>query len=300
MKSFDFTVSSPDGGMRLDMFLLQSLDGVSRSRIKSVIEDGGASVNGRSAKAGYAVKEGDRVVFDLPDPIMLEAKPENIALDIIYEDGGLAVVNKPQGMVVHPACGSESGTLVNALLYNLKSLSSINGVIRPGIVHRLDKDTSGLLVIAKTDAAHKRLSAEIQKKEAKRFYIALLDGNLKSDDGIIIAPVGRSRSDRKKMAVAEGGRYAETHYKTLERFGKYTLVEFELKTGRTHQIRVHAKHIGHPVVGDAAYGGSNAFKLKGQLLHAYKLIISSEKGESMIFEAPLPEYFLLVLDKLRK
>ncbi len=301
MQSFDYTVSAESVGERLDKYLSEKAEGVSRSRIKTICDEGGCTVNGKIVKAGYALREGDEVVMLLPDAKPLEAVAEDIPVNIVYEDDCMAVINKPQGMVVHPAAGNADGTLVNALLFRLKSLSTINGVIRPGIVHRLDKDTSGLLVIAKDDDAHKKLAAEIQKKDAKRYYIALLDGNLKQDDGVVIAPIGRSRTDRKKMAIVEGGRYAETHYKVLERFGKYTLCEFELKTGRTHQIRVHAKSLGHPVVGDNTYGGSNAFRLNGQLLHAYKLILTHPRtNETMCFEAPLPDYFEFVLDKLRK
>ncbi|MEG2456599.1 MAG: RluA family pseudouridine synthase, partial [Clostridia bacterium] len=255
----------------------------------------------KPTRAGYFIKINDIVTFSLPEPKALNATPQNIPIDIVYEDDYLAVINKAQGMVVHPAVGSESGTLVNALLYNLKSLSNINGVIRPGIVHRLDKDTSGLLVIAKTNEAHKKLSSAIAMKEAKRFYIALVDGNLKEDSGVINQPIGRCPRDRKKMAVVADGRIAETHFKVLKRYGRYTLVEFELKTGRTHQIRVHAKFIHHPVVGDSIYGGSNEFKLKGQLLHAFKLIfIHPISGQPMEFVADLPEYFKLTLDKMPK
>lgn len=301
MQKFDFSVSDGYVGERLDKYLTENLSDVSRSRIKTLCDDGSCTVNGKQVKAGFSLRKGDAVVVNLPDAKPIEALPEDIPVDIVYEDECMAVINKPQGMVVHPAAGNADGTLVNALLFNLKSLSTINGVIRPGIVHRLDKDTSGLLVIAKDDDAHKKLAAEIQKKDAKRYYLALLDGNMKDDAGVVIAPIGRSRSDRKKMAIVEGGRYAETHFKVLERFGKYTLCEFELKTGRTHQIRVHAKSLGHPVVGDATYGGSNAFRLNGQLLHAYKLVLTHPRtGDLISFEAPLPDYFSFVLDKLRK
>lgn len=301
MKKFEFVVPEESEGERFDRFLAEKLTDVSRSRIKNVIEDGGATLNGKTVKAGETVRCGDKAVFELPDERVLSAEPENIPVDIIYEDDDIAVVNKPQGMVVHPACGAENGTLVNALLYNLSSLSSINGVIRPGIVHRLDKDTSGLLVVAKNDDAHRGLQRQIQKKEAKRYYIALLDGNLKEDSGVINQPVGRSRTDRKKMAVVPDGRPAETHFKVIERFMRYTLCEFELKTGRTHQIRVHASYMHHPVTGDPVYGGSNAFKLKGQMLHAYKLVLTHPSTKkTMTFTAPLPEYFTAVLDILRK
>lgn len=245
METFEFVAAKEDKGERLDRFLQKNLPGVSRSHVKTIIEEGGATVNGKVEKAGASLKENDKIVFNLPSPKNLSLEPENIPLDIVYEDDDIAVINKPQGMVVHPACGSENGTLVNALLYNLSSLSTINGVVRPGIVHRLDKDTSGLLVVAKNDEAHKNLQSQIQKKDAKRYYVALLDGNVKEDAGTINEPVGRSHSDRKKMAVVKDGRNAETHFRVLRRFSRYTFCEFELKTGRTHQIRVHAKFV-HP------------------------------------------------------
>ena len=211
------------------------------------------------------------------------------------------VINKAQGMVTHPATGSPDGTLVNALLYHVKDLSGINGVLRPGIVHRLDKDTSGLIMVAKNDASHLSLSKQIAEKSAKRYYIALVDGNIKEDSGVIEQPIARHRIDRKKMAVDRDGRVAKTAFKVLERFQKYTLVEYELFTGRTHQIRVHSSFIHHPVVGDPVYGGSNKFGLDGQLLHAFKLVLSHPRsGEIMTFEAPIPQYFETVLNKLRK
>lgn len=301
METFEFVAAKEDKGERLDRFLQKNLPGVSRSHVKTIIEEGGATVNGKVEKAGASLKENDKVVFNLPSPKNLSLEPENIPIDIVYEDDDIAVINKPQGMVVHPACGSENGTLVNALLYNLSSLSTINGVVRPGIVHRLDKDTSGLLVVAKNDEAHKNLQSQIQKKDAKRYYVALLDGNVKEDAGTINEPVGRSHSDRKKMAVVKDGRNAETHFRVLRRFSRYTFCEFELKTGRTHQIRVHAKYMHHPVVGDAVYGGSNEFKLNGQLLHAYKLVLTHPKTKKVItFTAPIPDYFQAVLDILEK
>ena len=204
-------------------------------------------------------------------------------------------------MVTHPAVGTPDGTLVNAIMYKIGDLSSINGVIRPGIVHRLDKDTSGLIVIAKNDKSHVSLASQIGEKSAKRFYRALVDGNIKDDTGVIEAPIARHKTDRKKMAVSPDGRFAKTFYKVLERFGQYTYVEYELFTGRTHQIRVHSSYIHHPVVGDEVYGGSNKFKLSGQLLHAYKLVLDQPStGERMIFTSPLPCYFEEVLEKLRK
>ena len=295
-----FTVDVESVGKRLDIFLGEKT-GESRSHIKYLIEKEKGLVNGAVKKAGYALKENDELIIYEDEVRELNLAPQNIPIDIIYEDDDIAVINKAQGMVVHPAAGAYENTLVNALLYHLKSLSSINGVVRPGIVHRLDKDTSGLLVIAKNDASHVDLQKQIADKEAKRFYYALVDGAVSKDEGVIETFIDRSQKDRKLMAVSRNsGRIAITHYNVLERFSRYTLMEYELKTGRTHQIRVHSKHIGHPVVGDGQYGGSNKFDLSGQLLHAHKLILTHPKtGEVMTFEAPLPKYFQDVLDKLR-
>lgn len=288
--------------IRLDSFLTKELN-VSRSFVKTAIESDGAIVNGlRRNKSGFELKSGDCVEFELPRPKIIDLEPAQIKLDIVYEDEFFAVINKPQGMVVHPALSHTSpDTLVNALLFNLDSLSSINGVIRPGIVHRLDKNTSGLIVVAKNDEAHRSLAKQIESKKARRIYFALVDGNVKEDEGKINAPIGRNIRDRKKMAVAENGRAAQTLYKTIERFGKYSFMQFELKTGRTHQIRVHMKYIGHPVVGDDTYGGSQTLVKGAQMLHAAKLILFHPKtGEEMSFEAPLPIYFSDILEKLRK
>lgn len=295
-------VSPEDAGKRLDVFLCGELENVSRSRLKNAIEEGGVLINGRAVlKAGYTVKENDTVEIILEEPEEINAEPEDIPLDIVYQDNDLAVINKRQGMVTHPATGSPTGTLVNAALFHIKDLSGINGKIRPGIVHRLDKDTSGLIVIAKNDAAHNSLAAQIASKSAHRYYIALVDGNIKEDSGKIEAAIDRSKTDRKMMAVSDKGRYALTYYTVLERFLAYTLTEFKLSTGRTHQIRVHCKYIKHPVVGDPVYGGSNKFKLNGQLLHAYKLELTQPStGERMSFSAPLPVYFEEVLKKLRQ
>ena len=288
--------------VRLDVYLADTL-GVSRSNIKTVLEKDGAFVNGvKRTKSGFELRVGDEVEFELPEPETLDVKAENIPLDIVYQDEWFAVINKPQGMVVHQASSyQKSDTLVNALLFNLDNLSGINGVIRPGIVHRLDKDTSGLIVVAKNDEAHKSLAGQIEKKTARRIYFGLCDGNFKEDEGTVDAPIARSRKDRKKMAIVEGGRRAVTHYKVLERFGLYTLVRFELETGRTHQIRVHAASLHHPIVGDAVYGGSQKLYDKGQLLHAKELVLTHpHTGERMTFESDLPEHFEKVLAKLRK
>ena len=289
--------------IRLDVFLAKET-GASRSNIKTVVESDGVFVNGvLRKKSGFELKEGDKVEFTLPEPKTLDVEPNSeIKLNIVYEDEHFAVINKPQGMVVHPASSyTKNDTLVNALLADLDKLSSINGVIRPGIVHRLDKDTSGLIVVAKTDEAHKSLALQIEKKTARRIYFGLCDGNFKEDNGTIDAPIARNKRDRKKMGIDPDGRRAVTHFAVLERFGKYTLVRFELETGRTHQIRVHSSHIHHPIVGDEVYGGSTALYKNGQLLHARQLVlIHPTSGERMTFEAELPDYFENVLEKLRK
>ncbi len=288
--------------IRLDMHISKEYN-ISRSNAKTVIEKDGAMVNGVARfKSGYELREGDKVEFTLPEPEVLEVKAENIPLDIVYQDEYFAVINKPQGMVVHQASSyKKNDTLVNALLYNLDSLSGINGVIRPGIVHRLDKDTSGLIVVAKNDEAHKSLAYQIEKKSARRIYYGLCDGNFKQDNGTIDAPIARSKKDRKKMAIDSDGRRAVTHYQVLARYGKYTLVRFELETGRTHQIRVHACSIHHPIVGDVVYGGSSALYNNGQLLHAKQLILAHpHTHEEMSFESELPDYFQSVLKKLEK
>ena len=289
--------------IRLDVFLAKET-GASRSNIKTVVESDGVFVNGvLRKKSGFELKEGDEVEFTLPEPKTLDVAPNSeIKLNIVYEDEHFAVINKPQGMVVHPASSyTKNDTLVNALLADLDKLSSINGVIRPGIVHRLDKDTSGLIVVAKTDEAHKSLASQIERKTARRIYFGLCDGNFKEDNGTIDVPIARNKRDRKKMGIDPDGRRAVTHYTVLERFGKYTLVRFELETGRTHQIRVHSSHIHHPIVGDEVYGGSTALYKNGQLLHARQLVLTHPRsGEKMTFEAELPDYFENVLEKLRK
>lgn len=300
----EFIVSIEDVNLRLDVFLLKCLQGVTRSHIKHLIEMGNVTLNGKQKKSGEKLRTGDIItVLDIV-PKELSAKPENIDLEIVYEDSDIAVVNKPQGLVVHPANGNESGTMVNALLFHLKNLSSINGVIRPGIVHRIDKNTSGLLVVAKNDAAHVSLANQIKNKTCYRHYIALVNGNIKVESGRIETHIGRNKLDRKQMAVVGGneGRHAVTNYKVIERFLKYTLVEFVLETGRTHQIRVHAKYINHTIVGDDVYGSKDKeFKLNGQLLHAFQLEFNHPTtNERLCFNAPLPDYFNNVINKLKK
>lgn len=288
------------GGTRLDVFVAEKAE-CTRSHAKNLIEEGNVTVNGiKAAKSGALLKAGDVVVIVNPAPKELDLSPQDIPIEIVWQDEDFAVVNKPQGMVVHPAPGAYDNTLVNALLFKLSSLSGINGVARPGIVHRLDKDTSGLLVVAKNDFAHISLQKQIAEKSAKRYYYALVDGVVQKDSGEIRNFLARSTADRKKYAVAKDGRLAITLYKVVKRYSAYTLMEYELKTGRTHQIRVHSRYIGHPVVGDRTYGGSDAFGLNGQLLHAYKLVLTHPRtGEEMTFTAPLPDYFQSVLDKLK-
>ena len=284
---------------RLDVYLSEKLD-KTRSAVKKLVEDKNVTVNGRVEKAGKTLKEGDEITVVLPDPVKLDLEAENIPLDIIYQDEDIAIINKPQGMTVHAGNGVHGSTLVNALLYHLDSLSGINGVIRPGIVHRIDKDTSGLLVVAKNDAAHVSLSEQIKNKTCRRIYLALVEGVVKENDGVIDTFIGRSDKNRTMMAVKPDGRRAVTHYKVIRRYKDYTLMEFSLETGRTHQIRVHTKYLGHPVVGDPVYGyKTQKFRLNGQLLHAFRLELTHPKsGERMAFEAPLPDYFRAVLAKL--
>ncbi len=290
---------------RADVFLSENLSGYTRSAVKKLFSGGYVSINGKSAKPSQAVSAGDVVKATLPDAEEYSAKPENIPLDIIYEDGDVAVINKPQGMTVHAGNGNTEGTLVNALLYRLDSLSGINGVLRPGIVHRIDKDTSGLLVVAKNDKAHLSLSKQIEEKTCRRTYLALLEGVVKRDGGTVTTYIGRDPSDRIKMAVVspEKGKLAITDYTVLKRYKEnFTLCRFDLHTGRTHQIRVHARHLGYPVVGDPVYGiKKQRFSLNGQLLHAWRLQFTHPAtGEEMCFEAPLPDYFKSVLSKLKE
>ena len=298
-----FTFSADAGYPRADIYLSGNMPDLTRSALKKIFENGGVKINGKAAKASQGIKCGDSVELTVPPAEEYSVKPENIPLDIVYQDKDLAVINKPQGMTVHMGNGNKEGTLVNALLYNLDSLSGINGVIRPGIVHRIDKDTSGLLVVAKNDAAHLSLSTQIAEKTCRRTYIALLEGNLKEDSGTVTTYIGRDPKDRLKMAVApaEKGKLAITYFTVLKRYEGYTLCRFDLKTGRTHQIRVHAKYLGHPVVGDPVYGiKKQKFALNGQLLHAARLeFVHPSTGRIMSFEAPLPDYFEGVLKKLR-
>ena len=288
------------GGVRLDK-AVADLTPLSRSHANEQIKNGQILVNGQVKKAKYAVKAGDVITYELPEPEALEYVAENLPLDIVYQDEDVAVVNKAQGMVVHPSAGHTSGTLVNALMYHIKDLSGINGVLRPGIVHRIDKDTSGLLMIAKNDDAHIKLAEELKDKKSLRKYWAIVHGNLPNDRGVIEAPIGRSEKDRKKQAVTAKGKPAVTRFHVLERFGNYTLVELQLETGRTHQIRVHMAYIGHPVAGDEVYGPRKTLKGHGQFLHARTLGFTHPKmGEVMEFTAEVPAIFQETLEKLRK
>lgn len=285
---------------RVDVYLSEKL-GFTRSRIKKLCDDGNVSLDGIVVKSNKILNSGKVIEVCIPDNVELNLEPQDIPLKIVYQDDDVAVIDKPQGMTVHAGNGTCGATLVNALLYHLDNLSGINGVIRPGIVHRIDKNTSGLLVVAKNDDAHLKLAKQLENKTCKRIYVALLEGVLKTDSGRIETFIERNPKDRTKMAVVTDGRIAITDYKVLKRFENYTLCEFSLKTGRTHQIRVHAKHIGHPIVGDKEYGYKNQkFHLEGQLLHAEKLeFVHPRTWEKVSFFSPLPEYFQDILKKIR-
>lgn len=287
------------GGARLDKALADLTD-LSRSQANDEIKKGTVLVNGEPVKAKYTVKEGDIISYQLPEEEILDYEAEDIPIDIVYEDEDLAIINKAQGMVVHPSAGHSSGTLVNALLYHIKDLSTINGVVRPGIVHRIDKDTSGLLMIAKNDKAHHILADELKAKKSLRKYLAIVHGNLPNDRGMIEAPIGRSEKDRKKQAVTAKGKDAITRFQVVERFGDFTLVELSLETGRTHQIRVHMAYIGHPVAGDPLYGPRKTLAGNGQFLHAQTLgFTHPSTGEMVSFTAEPPIIFRQTLEKLR-
>lgn len=294
-------ITENEAGMRADVALAQLLE-ITRSNMQKLLEESRAVRGQKVIKSNYRVKVGDEILVNLPEPQPLDVQPEDIPLDIIYEDDDVVVVNKARGMVVHPAAGNYNGTLVNALLYHCKNLSGINGVIRPGIVHRLDKDTSGIMICAKNDSAHLSLSEQIQSKTAQRTYLAVVRGNVKNDSGIIETQIARDKNDRKKMAVVtEGGRQAITEYEVAERFGKYTVVKCRLKTGRTHQIRVHMEYLGYPLVGDPKYSPMKTpFAINGQALHSLTLSFTHPRtGERLTFEAPLPEDMKKILTRLR-
>ena len=297
-----FAAEADDVGKRIDVFAAENYEELSRSGLKKIIDAGGVTVNNKTVKANYKLKTGDIVTMNIPESVPLEIIPQNIPLDILYEDDDVIVINKPQGMVVHPAPGHYTDTLVNALLYHCgDSLSGINGIMRPGIVHRIDMDTSGVIMAAKNNNAHRSLALQLAEHSITRKYNAIVYNNIKEDEGTIDKPLGRNPSDRKKMAVVPGGRRAVTHYRVLDRLGKFTYIEAQLETGRTHQIRVHMTYAGHPLLGDSVYGPKKQpFNLKGQVLHARVLgFVHPVTGEYMEFESPLPEYFQKLLERCR-
>ncbi len=294
MNKIVITVPEEFDGTRADKFLAEAIDHLTRSALQKLISAGNVEIEGKAIAKSRVLKEGEDISVLIPDAVSLDVEAEDIPLDIYYEDDDLLVVYKPKGMVVHPAPGNHNGTLVNALLWHCKdSLSGINGVLRPGIVHRIDKDTSGLLLVAKNDFAHVHLAEQIKEHSLNRIYQTIVYGVNMPDEGDVDAPIGRSTKDRKKMAVIEGGRTAQTHYSVVKRYSGYTHVQCKLRTGRTHQIRVHMAYIGHPVAGDAVYGPKNVItQLGGQCLHAGTIgFIHPRTGEYMEFTAPLPEYF---------
>ena len=295
MEQLEFMISPEESNTRIDKYLSEQLEGTSRSYIQKLIENGQVSVNGKAVKSNYKLRADDVLSVEIPEPEELKVEAEEIPLSVLYEDEQLLVVDKPKGMVVHPAAGHYNGTLVNALLYHCKDqLSGINGVMRPGIVHRIDRNTTGALVVCKTDLAHQSLAEQLKVHSITRKYRGIVHGNIKEDEGTIHSIIGRDPKDRKKMASGvKNGKDAVTHYRVLERFGNYTYAEFVLETGRTHQIRVHMRSIGHPLLGDDLYGPAKCpFNLEGQTLHAMVLgFIHPVSGSYMEFTAPLPEYF---------
>ncbi len=304
MNKLELIAAPDDAGVRIDRYISDHIEGISRSAVTKLIEDGKVTVGEKPVKKNYKTAEGDRICVMLDEPKPVDILPEDIPLDIVYEDGHLLVVNKPKDMIVHPAPGHESGTLVNALMYHCgDDLSGINGELRPGIVHRIDKNTSGLLAVAKSDIAHAGLSEQIKEHSFTREYLAICYGNIKEDERTVDAPIGRHKVDRKKMCVTQlNSRSAVTHIKVLERYTGFTYILCRLETGRTHQIRVHMAHIGHPIAGDDVYGPSKVItELHGQCLHAYKLgFIHPVTGEYLEFIADPPESFVRFRDKLRK
>ena len=303
MEEHVFIVLPEEEGERCDKYLSNLFPDLSRSFIQKQIEEGNLIINGAAKKANYKIKADDRIVLTIPSLKDPEIIPENIPLDIVYEDDDVAIVNKPQGMVVHPSCGHYSGTLVNALLYHLQGrLSGINGVLRPGIVHRIDKDTSGLLIICKNDKAHNHIAEQLKNHTCNRIYHAICHGVIKEDTLTIDAPLGRDKNDRKKMSIVPDGKRAVTHVRVLERFKDYTYIECKLETGRTHQIRVHLKSKNHPLLGDPVYfNGKENIKCEGQTLHAKTIgFVSPSTGKEFLFDSELPDYFEKILKILRK
>ncbi|MGL5085628.1 MAG: RluA family pseudouridine synthase [Clostridium sp.] len=303
MEELIYIVKVENKGERIDKYISNLIEGKSRSYLKGLIDDGSVTVNGKIEKSNYKVALGDSVIVVMPEPIMLDVMPENIDLEIVYEDEDIVVINKPKGMIVHPAPGVNTGTLVNALLYHCKNLSGINGVIRPGIVHRIDKDTTGIIVVAKNDDAHTFLSDQFKEHSIKREYYALVEGKFMKTEGSVDKPLGRHKRDRIKMAITLDGKRAVTHYEVLEQYDNGTsLVKCSLETGRTHQIRVHMASISHPLVGDTVYGlKKQRYKLDGQVLHAKTLgFIHPTKKVYMEFDSELPSYYEEILNNLRK
>ncbi|WP_242222057.1 RluA family pseudouridine synthase [Bacillus cereus group sp. BfR-BA-01380] len=295
------TVTEEQKNERIDKFVAGVNNEWSRSQVQQWIKDGVVTVNGKDVKGNYKVKTNDEITVTIPEPEELDIKAEDMNLEIYYEDADVLVVNKPRGMVVHPAPGHTSGTLVNGLMYHCTDLSGINGVMRPGIVHRIDKDTSGLLMVAKNDMAHEALVNQLVAKTVTRRYQAIVHGVIPHDKGTIDAPIGRDKQDRQSMTVEENGKQAVTHFRVLERFNNFTHVECQLETGRTHQIRVHMKYIGYPLVGDPKYGPKKTLDINGQALHAGILgFIHPRTGEYLEFEAPVPQIFADLLNDLRK
>ncbi len=301
MERYAFIIEPDHDGQRLDAFLGDMIHGVSRSYIQKLIQADQVTIEGvKKIKKNVRLEAGMEVVIEIPDPEVLKVEPEDIPLNIVYEDDDLMVVNKPQGMVVHPAPGHHRGTLVNGIMFHADRLSSINGVVRPGIVHRIDKDTSGLLMIAKTDHAHHSLAAQLKEKTTQRIYWCVVHGRVHSDEGTVEGPIGRNPKDRMKMAIVPGGKEAVTHYKVLKRFKNHTLLQVQLETGRTHQIRVHMASKGHPLVCDPVYGPKQSkFKHVGQILHAKTLgFVHPTTEKFMTFDSDVPEYFQKILNKL--
>lgn len=301
MEKKEYKIEQDLAGMRLDKAISEKDSKLSRSMVQKMLDNGDILVNGKAVKASYKLSSGDTVEITYEEPKEADLKPENIPLDIIYQDDDILVVNKQKGLVVHPGNGNPDGTLVNAIMAICKdSLSGIGGEIRPGIVHRIDKDTSGLLIVAKNDFAHINVSEQIKKHEVKKTYIALVRGVIKENNATIDMPISRSKNDRVKMAVAKDGKNAVTHFKVLQRYNGYTLLEVNIETGRTHQIRVHMSQIGYPLVGDTVYSnGKNPFGVEGQMLHSSKLeFVHPRTGKKLMFEAELPEYFQNVLKEL--
>lgn len=300
-ETIQLTAVKEQHGERIDRVLASVDEEWSRSQVQQWIKEGIVTVNGTPVKGNYKVKTGDEIIVPVPDPEPLDVVPEKMDLDIYYEDADVIVVNKPRGMVVHPANGHTTGTLVNGVLYHCKDLSGINGVMRPGIVHRIDKDTSGLLMIAKNDLAHESLVNQLVAKTVTRRYKAIVHGAIEHETGTIDAPIGRDKNDRQSMTVEENGKHAVTHFHVIQRFRDYTFIECRLETGRTHQIRVHMKYIGYPLAGDPKYGPKKTLDINGQALHAGILgFVHPRTGEYLEFEAPLPQDFEDALDYLRK